>query len=671
MKCAAQCPPILVGHRRVAWIASLLGIFLMVVVSAGGIAGEQQRLPLEAFYTGAQISNVELSPDGTHLLALWHSDGSTTVTVFDLEAGERFHPLSSENEEFKFHWVTWANNDRLLVSLRFDDQRLHAGTRKWAQTRLLALNAKGDPDVVRLMRPERRRDGWISQFQDNVISMLPDDPEHILVSDDREAPNRETVYKVDVYTGKLSRVMKHAGNVVSWKADREGVVRIAEGYDDRNRKFTIRVRDPRTNEWGVGWEYVVFEEPAIHVMGFGKSANELYLLSDHEGRQAIFRANLSVDGYPLELVLSDAEYDIAGQLIYSPAHKDVVGIYYNDNSAKSVFWNAEFKAFQAGVDRALPDTFNYITSLSNDARKYIVFSSSATRPGTILFGDRDQGTLSHVADTYPALDENVLVAKRKLSYQARDGLELEAYLSLPRHYAGEPLATILLPHGGPMARDGNSFDAFSAFMVNRGYAVLQPNFRGSAGYGHNFMMMAVGGMGLAMQDDLTDAVKFLIDEKIADPGRVCIVGGSYGGYAALMGAAKTPDLFQCAISFAGISDVALLRSEARNLLYGGVARDQLGGSFGHLRAVSPARLAEQVKSPVLLIHGEDDTVVPVTQSRLMANALSKHNKAHEYIELKGGGHYLDYLPHRKQTFEAMETFLLRHLPAGPLEVVAN
>ncbi len=380
---------------------------------------------------------------------------------------------------------------------------------------------------------------------------------------------------------------------------------------------------------------------------------------------------MSREGYPLELVLSDPEYDIDGQLIYSPAHKDVVGIYYNDGTAKSVFWDAEFKAFQAGVDRALPDTFNYITSLSEDARKYIVVSASPTRPGTVLFGDRDLGTLSHVADMYPSLNEDVLVAKEKRIYRARDGLELEGYLSLPKHYTGNPVATVLLPHGGPMSRDGNSFDTFSAFMVNRGYAVFQPNFRGSSGYGHDFMMKAVGGMGLAMQDDLTDAVNFLVEAGIADPGRVCIVGASYGGYAALMGASKTPELFQCAISFAGISDVGLLRSEARDLLYGGVAREQLGSGISELRAVSPAHLVERVEIPILLIHGDDDAVVPVTQSRVMADALNKHDKAHEYIELEGGSHHLDYLPHRKQTFEAMEAFLRKHLPTEPLITATN
>lgn len=619
-------------------------------------------LPLKAFYEGAQLRNVKLSPDGTHLLALRNVDGHTAILVINLETGERFYPTTTDNEQYKFNWVSWANNDRLLMSLRFDGKRGPNARIKTTETRLLAMDAKKASKMINLVKPDSNADGWMSQFQDNVISMLPDDPKHILISVDREFPNRQTVYKANVYTGKLSRVKKHMGSVRSWVADRNGEVRAGEGYDDRERKASIRVLDPRTEKWVTAWEYVVFDEPSIAIMGFGKDKTELYILADHEGRKAIFKADLSKDGYPRELILSDENYDVSGSLIYSHVHKDVVGLYYTGDADRSIFWNDEFKAFQGGLDKAMPDTVNYISSLSADMRKYIVFSSNATQPGTILFGDRDEKTLTYIADIYESLNENVLIEKQELTYEARDGLKLEGYLSLPINYADKPIATIILPHGGPMSQDGKGFDSFSSFMVNRGYAVFQPNFRGSSGYGHDFMMMAVGGMGLAMQDDLEDAVKFLVDKKIADPKRVCIIGGSYGGYAALMGATKTPDLYQCAISFAGISDINKLRSEARYFVNRNVIREQLGNDSKQLRATSPARLAENVKIPILLIHGDDDTIVPVSQSRLMAKALKKHDKAYEYIELEGGSHHLDYMPHRKQTFEAMESFLQKYLP---------
>lgn len=623
-------------------------------------AAPHQPLPLEVFYKDAMIRNVELSPDGTHLLALKNVGSDTAVMVINLNTGETFYPTKTDNKEFKFNWISWANNDRILMSLRFDST-MHNGV-KYMQTRLLATDAKKPGKMITLVKPDGDAlYNYVSQFQDNVISYLPDDPDHVLISVDREVPLHQTVYKANVYTGRLSRVKKHSGSVRSWFADRQGNVRIGENYDDKKRKVTYKVLDTATNKWVTAWEYTVFDEPDISIAGFGTNPNELFLFADHEGRQALYKADLSKPGFPRELVLSDERYDVRGNLIYSQAHKEVVGLYYTDGSSRSVFWNKEFQAFQAGLDKALPDTNNYIVSMSADARKYVLFTTNATNAGTYMYGDRDAKTLSHLAMRYPELTEAVLVEKQTRHYKARDGLELEGFLSLPKNFANKPTATIILPHGGPMSEDGKDFDMFSTFMANRGYVVFQPNFRGSSGYGHNFMMQAVGGYGLEMQDDLEDAVKYLVDEKIADPSKVCIVGASYGGYAALMGATKTPDLFQCAISFAGMSDLVRMRNKFRYFTNSNTARKQFGEDKDQLKQTSPVNMAERVKIPILLIHGDDDISVPVEQSRVMARALKKHGKVFEYIELEDGSHYLDYLPHRQQTFEAMERFLQQYL----------
>lgn len=616
-------------------------------------------LPLDVFYKGELIQDVELSPDGTHLLALKNIAGDTVVMVLNMATGKVLYPAKTDNKQFKFNWVTWANDERILMSLRFDS-RLPNGV-KYMQTRLLATDAKKAGKMITLVKPDDDAN-WMSQYQDNVISYLPDDPEHILLSVDREVPLHQTVYKANVYTGKLKRVKRHSPNVRSWYADRAGNVRIGEHYDDKKRKVTYKLLDNATNKWVVAWEYVVFDEPQITIAGFGNNPNELFIFADHEGRQALFKTDLSKPGYPKELVLSDPDYDVTGNLIYSSALKEVVGLYYNDGNSKSIFWNKEFKAIQAGLDKAMPDTRNYIGSMSEDGRKYVVFTTNNTNPGTYFFGNRDEKTTTYLADSYPDLTEDVLVEKESRTYKARDGLELEGFLSLPKTFANKPTATIILPHGGPMCEDGKSFDMFSTFMANRGYVVFQPNFRGSSGYGHDFMMQAVGGYGLEMQDDLEDAVKYLVDEKIADPKKVCIVGASYGGYAALMGATKTPDLFQCAISFAGMSDLVRMRDSFRNFTNKNTARKQFGEDKAQLKETSPVRMAERVKIPILLIHGKDDTVVPVVQSRIMADALKDEGKVYEYIELEYGTHYLDYYPDRKQTFEAIESFLKKYLP---------
>ncbi|HSC67104.1 MAG TPA: S9 family peptidase [Cellvibrio sp.] len=647
-------------HRPMAAALALLLGCLSQSLFAADAAPAHKPLPLDVFYKDALVEDIELSPDGTHLVALKNIAGATVVMVLEIATGKAFYPVNTDNKQFKFNWVSWANNERLLMSLRFDS-RMTNGV-KYMQTRLLAIDAKQDDKPITLVKPDDDA-GWVSQFQDNVISYLPDDPEHILISVDREMPLHQTVYKANVYTGKLTRVKKHSHTVRSWYADRAGNVRIGEHYDDDKRKVTYKVLDPATNQWVIAWEYVVLDEPDIDIAGFGHNPNELFIFADHEGRRALFRADLSKPGYPKELVLSDPNYDVSGRLIYSTAHKQVVGLYYNDGSAKkSIFWNKEFKAFQAGLDKVLPDSTNYIASISDDARKYVLYTSSPTNPGTYFFGNRDDKSLVPIANAYPDLTEAVLVEKETRNYKARDGLELQGFLSLPKNFPNKPTATIILPHGGPMCEDGKDFDMFSTFMANRGYVVFQPNFRGSSGYGHDFMMQAVGGYGLEMQDDLEDAVKYLVDEKIADPQKVCIVGASYGGYAALMGATKTPDLFRCAISFAGMSDLVRMRDSFRSFSNSNTARKQFGEDKKQLKETSPVRMAEKVKIPILLIHGKDDTTVPVAQSRIMADALKSEGKVYEYIELENGTHYLDYFPDRKQTFEAMENFLKKYLP---------
>jgi dipeptidyl aminopeptidase/acylaminoacyl peptidase len=636
----------------------LLLILCMSTTNAAE-AGKHTLLPLEVFYNDVLIEDIKLSPDGTHILALKNVGGDTAIMVRDLASGKTYYPVKTDNKQFKFNWVNWANNDRLLISARFDD-RLPNGV-KYMQSRLLAKDAKRDSKILTLIKP-KEGSGWVSQFQDNVISFMDDDPDHILVSVDREIPLYQTVYKVNVNNGRMSRYKKSSNTMRSWYADRTGVIRVGEAYNEKERRVTYKVLDPNTENWTTAWQYVVLDEPDISIAGFGSKSNELFIFANREGRQALFKVDLSKSGYPKELILSHKNYDVTGQLIYSSALKEVVGLYYTDGTAKSIFWNQEFKAFQAGIDKAMPDTHNYIISMSDDARKYILFSSSSTNPGTYYFGDRDKKTLEYLASAYPELTDDVLVKKELRQFKTRDGLELDGYLSLPKSFANKPSATIIFPHGGPMSEDGLGFDIFSTFMANRGYVVLQPNFRGSSGYGHDFMMKAVGGYGLEMQDDLEDAVKYLIDQKIADPKRVCIVGASYGGYAALMGATKTPDLFQCAISFAGMSDLIKMQDNYSNFVNSTVARKQFGEDSGQLKKTSPVRMAEKVKIPILLIHGKDDTVVPVAQSRIMAEALKDEGKTYEYIELENGTHNLDYLPDRKQTFEAMENFLKKYLP---------
>ncbi|OGO76959.1 MAG: phospholipase [Chromatiales bacterium RIFOXYA1_FULL_46_5] len=640
----------------------LFGLILASgVLAFSSVAAENNKagvLPLETFYQGERIEQLRLSPDGKRLVALKNIKEDTLIQLIDLISGESVYLGKTDNKKYRFAWVRWANNTHLLASFRYGDVR-GMGT-KTNETRLFSLEAKEGAQLVPMVKAVRKGEHQ-SQFQDDVMKLRFPDDDHFLLGLDREIAGHDTVYQVNVKTGKASVLQRQRSNVRTWVVDRQGQVRASTDYNDRTTESSVRVLRPGQTEWVEAWRWPAFSEQAISILGFGKDPKDLYISANHEGRLAVFKVDLTKADLPRQLILSHPVYDIEGSLIYSAARDEPVGIYFSDESSRSLFWDDEFKAFQAGLDKALPDTVNYITNLSSDDRSYLVYATNATNPGLYLLGNRDEKSLLPLAETFPGLNEENLVHKEKISYKARDGLNIEGYLSVPKGKTG-PGALVVLPHGGPFSQDSNSFDTFSAYLANKGYLVFQPNFRGSSGYGHQFLTQAVGQYGMAMQDDITDGTHYLIEQKIADPKRICIMGASYGGYAALLGAARTPDLYQCAVSFAGISDLRELRSSYRNYTNYNLAKKQFGEDNDLLEQNSPLNMVEQIKVPVLLLHGTEDRSVPVKQSRMMASALADEKKVFSYIEIEDGTHHLDYLPHRKQTFEAIDAFLDKYLP---------
>ena len=614
-------------------------------------------LPLETFYHGERLDQVRLSPDGSKLIALRHVKDDTLLQLIDLVSGDAVYLARTDNIKYKIGWVRWANNSHLLLSFRFGGVR-GMGV-KTHETRLFSMEAKEGAEIIPMVA-RTQKDEHQSQFQDDVIKIGFPDQDHFLLSLDREVAGQDNVYQVNVKTGKMKLQHKHKPGINSWMVDRQGVVRVGLGYDEKNVEYKIRLLPPGSEDWVTAWQWPAFSEQAVSVLGFGKDPKDLYIRANHEGRNAVFKVDLSKADFPRTLLLSHPQYDLEGGLIYSEAKDEPVGIYFSADGADSWYWDEEFKAFQAGLDKVLPDTVNYISDLSQNDRTYLVYSTSVTSPGTYLLGDRNDKSLMALAETNPGLDETTLVAKQKIQYKARDGLAIEGYLSVPPGSKAAPL--VVFPHGGPFSSDNNSFDPFTAYLVNKGYQVFQPNFRGSTGYGHEFMSQAIGQYGMAMQDDITDGVQYLIAEGLVDPKRICIMGASYGGYAALLGVARTPDLYQCAISFAGVFDLKEQRSSYRKFTSYNLAKKQMGTDNDLLEQNSPINLVKQIKAPVLLIHGTEDRSVSVKQSRWMANELKSAKKQVQYVELENATHHLDYYSHRKATFEQIDAFLNHYLP---------
>lgn len=408
------------------------------------------------------------------------------------------------------------------------------------------------------------------------------------------------------------------------------------------------------------WTFKAFSEDTVWPLGFDADPNILYVRAYHQGFEAIFKVNLTDPNLTKELVYANEATDVEGDLLYSQLKKKVIGISEGDGE-EYTFWETEYVGLQNGLKAVLPDAHNYITQFSANERRYIVYSTSSTEPGTYYFGDRDEKTLYPIANRYGKLNSELLANTQHLTYEARDKLKIDAYLTVPKGLEAKQLPTIIFPHGGPISYDSNGFDYWAQFFANRGYAVFRMNFRGSAGYGYEFMKAGLKSWGLEMQNDVEDGTRYLIAQGISDPKRICIAGASYGGYAALMGAAMTPDLYRCAISVAGVTDVAYLVKSSRRHTNYEVVKEQIGDDLDALYERSPISKADKINIPVLLLHGDKDRVVKVQHSREMYDELKSLNKPVEYIELENGDHYLSNNDNRLATFKALDKFLADNL----------
>ena len=642
------------------------------------------RLPVEAFAAPPLVQRATLSPDGQKVAMLVNNQGTSMILVQDLgPPGKRVSIMSSDNREYSFRWLRWVGNDRLLVATMFPSKRRimwdsNVGGVATYETRLLSAKADGSK-VINLMKPNSFQGELQPQYQDQVLDFEPDNGKHVLLAlSDPPKGNMEktsfnlgpAVVSLDVESGTRSHIFNSRDNFRSWMVDRSHQVRLGV-YQDKTL-VEIHACDPDGKNWRKLWSYQALSKDRLSPLGFGKDANELYLLADHEGRRALFSVDLRDPTLQRTLKLADRHRDMEGSLVYSRKTGEVVGLTGSGevDKAQDAYWDKDKRELVSFIDSALPNRFNRIVSMSDDESRYIVYSSNAQTPGEFYLGDERTNSMVLFASRHPGLNSKDMVTKQGFKIKARDGLELPAFLSLPQGMEPKNLPTVLLVHGGPQSHDDASFSTWVQFLVNRGYAVLQVNFRGSTGYGSELMQAGLRRWGMEVQDDLSDATQWAVARGTSDPRRVCIVGASFGGYAALMGVAKSSDLYRCAVSFAGVSDLAETLQDTeiyRDLRE--VAAIQIGSrekDTDQLRATSPRYLASQIKVPVLLVHGTEDRSVPFYQAELMDQALSAAGKTYRFVKQERGDHYLSRYEHSLQFFTELESFLAQNIGDGAL-----
>jgi len=646
-----------------ALLPKLVLVFTVAVtVLFNGLATEA-KTPVEAFARMPLFSGVSISPDGKYMAVKHNREGRYTFLVFEIAGKKLKNTYAANLGKYEARWTRWASNTRFLVSIGWATNR---GGTPVTETRLLAMNFDGSraKDMI-----QSARGFYDLQIQDRVVSFLPNDPDYIIMSYSDTDPRRPKPHRVDINTGKGRTIGTGSRpDITDWMSDRTGQVRLGLGRT-KEGIYIVDASDSNGDNWQRIHSATVASGKNFFPVGFSPDPDILFVLSNHgSGRNALYEYRISAQQF--------------GRLLHSDPEVDVESVWINEttgrlrrattylNGAKHKWFDPISEVMYKKLNNTFPGKYVSVREVSPDDKIWVSYVTSDTDPGQFVIFDRQSNSAISLGANYPELKGVRLSPMRPFNYRARDGLEIPAYLTLPPSVqsveTANRLPMVVMPHGGPAARDYLSFDPVVQFLANRGYAVLQMNFRGSGGYGAQFEVAGYGEWGGKMQDDVTDGAKYMIEQGIADPQRICIFGGSYGGYAALMGAVKTPDLYQCAVGWNGAYDLKkLMRDDLRYVNRGRVGYWETSiGDFSNtefLESISPANRAGEIRIPILLTAAKDDRVVRSSQTDVMASALRRAKVTYDYIEVDNGGHGYRSTESRLEFMKALDDFLDEHL----------
>ncbi len=618
-------------------------------------------IPLEEFAAYPQMQSPQISPDGKLLVYLGAVQGVPAVIVRDLRSGAELPILHVYSGGYDVSHCEFKNDDRLLCHL--EGMAYGEGGEPFPASRLVAVNADGSG--LRVLFADgvgEDSTGVGLQFQDRIVHWLPDDPRHVLIELTARGTVFPSVYQLDVYSGAVRLVVPAHPPVMDWTVDRQGVVRF--GYGFRGDSGVYIARSSANAPWRTLEQFPRFDRSRFDPLVFGRDPNELYVLAPYQGRLAVWQMDLGGDG-DLQLVFSRPDVDVTG-IVEWPSDRHVAGFFYETERPHLEYIDPEAQTVEALLQRTLPDAFHAVISASRDGKRLVSVSYADVLPARFHLVDLTTHQVVPIG-RLNSIDPAQLAPVKPIVVPGEGDIRITGYLTLP---LGTPPGTrvpaVVLPHGGPYARDSWEYDPLVQMLANRGYAVLQLNFRGSTGYGRAWEEAGHQAWGTIMHQDITAGARWLISSGIADPRRLAIVGWSYGGYAALIGVEKEPHLYRCAVSIAGVSDMAeLARDDAR--FYGGqaAASDSMGADQATLAAESPVRHAERIEVPVLLVHGRDDYTVLVQESKAMARALARDHVPHELVLIRHGGHSLKRPEMRLALYRTLEAFLARNLAPPP------
>jgi dipeptidyl aminopeptidase/acylaminoacyl peptidase len=632
-------------------IVSVCGLVLAAGYASVAGAAPAPLIPVARFAELPEMRKPILSPDGHRIAARSTANGETSLVILDADQPEK------PGKRIKLGKATvadlnWAGNGRLLLQVLSKEEL--PGEDEIAFLRLIAIDV--DTGASRIV--DRRSKGLYAG------DVLYSDPtgNWALVAGQDDLFSTPSIKRVDLATGDSKVVERGRPGVWDWYADDQGVVRAGIAYD--GNRWTIWYRDkPEDKLREIHGKFPKDDDSTVDRFIF-RGDKSWVVTNERTGRFGLYKYDVKTQAIG-DPIFESAEVDL-DDVYYDAVTGDVDAVEYQDDRPHVYWLDNDMKALQAKLDKAVPGSVNLPVAWSKDDKRALIFSSSAADPGLYYLLDRSNLQMHPVVNPYPDIDPAQLAPVKPIRYQARDGLTLRGYLTLPIGRDAKELPLIVLPHGGPFARDDWDYDPFVQFFANRGYAVLQPEFRGSTGFGKDFVEKGYGEIGKKMQDDLDDGVDWLVKSGQVDSKRVCIVGLSYGGYAALWGAIRNPDRYRCAASWAGPTDLpAMMHYDRKSFSATRYFREwrKRFSSNDDLKAVSPVNFADRVSIPVLIGHGEDDDTVPAKQSHKMVDALTKAHANVTSVFYKDSQHDFGSSADMRDWLTHLEAFLAKYNPS--------
>lgn len=634
-------------------------------------------VPIETLFKKAAHRNLVLSPDQKYLAAVTPVNGRQNLVVLDME--KRTGQMLTNFQESDVNTVRWANNNRLIYTtgdqqgLEFrGDGGLFAIDRDGKNARTLVEPFASDKVVKYVLR------------MTTILGRIKGNTEEVLVSANDRNVQTQDVYRMNVNNGRKTLVNESTpGYVMQWVLDADNVPRATLSHDPEKSRWWFSYLKNGKWETAAQWD-----EQLRNVMiprAFDPADKNTLYVSSNTGRDtlAYFKFNTET-GKLGDLVYGDDRYDMTsfyligdalgegGGLIFGGTDDDpgkLIGVSYQADKPRRVFFDDAAKRVQATINAALPGAYNTFDVTQTRA---LVYTRSDTNPGEWYLFDKEKRRLEETGiRARPNIDTKLMAPMLPVSWTARDGVRIDGYLTLPRGYQkGHPVPLILHPHGGPWAKDNWEFNPEVQFMANRGYAVLQPNFRGSTGYGAQHLRLSYKQWGSTMIDDMIDGVEWAIKEGYADKNRIAVYGASYGGYATLQSMVKRPDLFKWGVNYVGVTDMTVHQDTQPAQLRGDFTElaKKINGDQRADRdlfeAQSPARQVAKISAPVFHAYGGEDMNVDFANGRTIRSAFDKANKPYEWMFVGDEAHGYRQDKNVFEFYKRFEKFMKANTPAA-------